>query len=195
VREYRYKNTLSPRNKLGRLIWGITYTFLFRPTPRWTMHSWRSLLLRIFGARVGTGCKVDPKARIWAPWNLEMGNFVAIAEAADVYCVAKVRIGSKVAISQRAFICTASHDITTLYRPLIHKAIEIGDHAWIAAEALVLPGVTVGEGAVVAARAVVTKDVEPWAVVAGNPARFLRRRILDADCSERNFEPSEQSTG
>lgn len=112
-----------------------------------------------------------------------MGDFVAIAENVDVYSVDKIRIGSKAAVSQRAFLCTASHDIASLRRPLVHAPIEIGDHVWIAAEAMVLPGVTIREGAVVAARGVATQDIAAWTVVAGNPAKFVKKRMLASDAA------------
>lgn len=178
MKEYRYKNGLSRRNQAVRLLWGLACALLFRTTPRWAMRGWRCQVLRIFGARIGAGCRIDPRARIWAPWNLELGDFVAVAEDVDVYCVDKIRIGSKAAVSQRAFLCTASHDIASLRRPLVHAPIEIGAHAWIAAEAMVMPGVTLGEGAVVAARGVVTRNVAPWTVVAGNPATPVKKRVL-----------------
>ncbi len=89
-------------------------------------------------------------------------------------------VGSMVTISQRAYPCTASHDITRLLKPLIHRPIAVGDYAWVAAEAFVGMGVTVGEGAVVGARAVVAKDVPAWAVVVGNPARVVGwRRVKE----------------
>ena len=145
------------------------------------MHRWRCTVLRVFGARIGIGCRIDPRARIWAPWNLEIGDFVAIAENVDVYSVDKIRIGSKAAVSQRAFLCTASHNIGSLHRPLVHAPIEIGEHAWIAAEAMILPGVVIRKGAVVAARGVATRDIAPWTVVAGNPAKFVKKRMLAGD--------------
>ena len=134
MKNQRYINKLGLRNKMYRLLWGVVYVLVFRPTPRWTLHGWRRGLLRIFGAQVGAGCRIDPTARIWMPANLRLGEYVAIGEGAEIYCVAPITIGSKVAISQRAFLCTASHDITDLTRPLTDTPITIEDYVWIAAE-------------------------------------------------------------
>ena len=122
-----------------------------------------------------------PSVKIWAPWNLAVGRYVAVDEEVYLYSVDKIKIGTKVAISREAFICTASHDITKPNRPLVTAPITICDGVWIGARAIVLPGVTIGEGAVVAAGAVVTKDVEPWTVVGGNPAKFIKKRELKED--------------
>ncbi|GHC04795.1 hypothetical protein GCM10007047_22040 [Cerasicoccus arenae] len=105
-----------------------------------------------------------------------MGNFVCIAASVDCYNVDKIVLKDKVTVSQRSFLCTASHDIDSLQRPLIHAPITIEQHVWVCAEAFVGPGVTIFEGAVVAARAVVIKNVEAWAVVAGNPAKKIKHR-------------------
>lgn len=174
----RYRNKLGLRNRLGRAIWGGCYTVLVRPTPRWAMHGWRRSILRLFGAQIGKGCKIDPSARIWAPWNLVLGDYVSIDGGCDIYNVARICVGSKVAISKQSFLCTASHDISSLHRPLTHAPITIGNHAWIAANAMIFPGVTVGEGAVIAARAVLRQDAPAWSIWAGNPALRVGTRIL-----------------
>ena len=122
--------------------------------------------------------QVFPSVKIWAPWNLEFGSFVAIDDNVRLYSANKIKIGTKVAISQGAFICTASHDISDPSRPLITKPIVIEDGVWIGAWAFIHPGVTIGEGAVVGACAVVTKDVPAWTVVAGNPAREIKKRVI-----------------
>jgi putative colanic acid biosynthesis acetyltransferase WcaF len=87
-------------------------------------------------------------------------------------------MGANITISQDSYLCTASHDISKIKKPLIFKPIFIGDSAWVAARAIVLPGVRVGDGAVIAAGAVVVKDVEPWTVVGGNPAKVIKKREL-----------------
>ncbi len=181
MKQYRYVNQLSVGNRLMRMIWGLAWALLFRPTPRWALHGWRRGLLRAFGATVGTGCRIDPSARIWLPSNLRLGDYVAIAEGVDVYCVAPITIGSKVAISQRVFLCAASHDITRLTRPLTMAPITVGDHVWIAAEAMIHSGSTINDGAVVAARAVLRGTAAQWTIHAGNPSQQIGvRRLVDA---------------
>lgn len=176
----RYRDTLSKKEKALRLLWEIVWVMLFRPTPRWALHGWRRQLLRIFGAKIGTGSKVAPSCFVWAPWNLEVGDYAALGEQVDCYSVAKISIGKKAAISQRSFLCTASHDPSSLTRPLSVKPIVIENHVWVAAEAMVLPGVCIGEGTVVAARSVVTKDLPPWHICAGSPCTpKSKRKVSD----------------
>lgn len=173
-----YKNRLSTKNKMLRVLWGFVYAVLFRPTPNVLFWGWRSFLLRLFGAKVGKHCKIRSSATFWAPWNLEMGDYVAIGQKAHVYNVDKIILRTKVCISQGVYLCTASHDITDENNPLITLPITINPFAWVAADAFVGMGVTIGQGAVVGARAAVFKDVEPWTVVGGNPAKFIKKRII-----------------
>ena len=172
-----YRNRLGWRNQLGRALWGIVWLLLYRPSPR-PLHGWRRLLLRCFGAKVGRGAHPYPRARVWAPWNLEMGDFSCLADDVDCYCVALVRLGPNALVSQYCYLCAATHDYTDPAFPLVTAPILIGAGAWVAADAFLGPGVTVGEGAVVGARASVYHDVDPWTVVGGNPARFIKRREL-----------------
>ncbi|MCF6354851.1 MAG: hypothetical protein L3J26_07070 [Candidatus Polarisedimenticolaceae bacterium] len=167
---------LSLRNKLMRTLWNIVWLILYRPTPR-LLHPWRCFLLRLFGAKLGKAVHPYPSARIWAPWNLEMGDHSCLSEQVDCYCVDKIRIGAHATVSQYSFLCTASHDYTDPAMPLVTAPISIGDRAWITADVFVAPGVSVGEGAVVLARSSVFQDVEPWVVAAGNPAKFVKPRV------------------
>jgi putative colanic acid biosynthesis acetyltransferase WcaF len=150
---------------------------LFRPSPR-VCFGWRRFLLRCFGAKVGRNAHVYPSCRVWAPWNLEVGDYGCLSFDVDCYCVDKVVIGRHATVSQYSFLCTASHDISDPHMRLTTAPVVIGDGSWVCAGAYVGPGITVGEGAVVGARAVVTRSVEPWSVVAGNPARFIKTREL-----------------
>jgi putative colanic acid biosynthesis acetyltransferase WcaF len=178
---YRYKDRQPAVARARRLLWEAVCLLLFRPTPRWAFNSWRCTLLRMFGAQIGRGCRIAPSCRIWAPWNLTLGDFTALAEGVDCYCVAPIRIGSKVTVSQRAFLCTASHDVRSLLRPLESRSITIGDHVWIAAEAFLLPGVCIGDGSIIAARSLVTHDMPKWWICAGHPAKPLKPRELEQD--------------
>lgn len=165
----------SFRNKAARGVWGVVWLLLYRPSLR-TMHGWRRFLLRAFGARIGRDAKPYPSARIWAPWNLEMGAESTLGDHVDCYSVARVVLGPKATVSQRAYLCTAQRDIDAIGMPLVTGDIVINELAWIAAEAFVAPGVEVGTGGVVAARAVATKRVPDWTVVGGNPAKPIRNR-------------------
>ena len=164
----------SASNRLTRLLWWVVYTFLFRCSPR-PLHRWRSFILRCFGARLGPGCHIYPSAKIWAPWNLECGAWACIADGAEVYNPVKISIGQGAVISQGAYLCAASHAYADPDFPLIHRAIFIGEKAWVAARAIVLMGITIGDGSVIGAGSVVTKDVPPNTVSAGNPARVVKK--------------------
>ncbi len=167
----------SASNKLARTLWGFVYLALFRPSPK-PLYAWRRLLLRAFGAQLGRGSVIHPSVKIWAPWNLMMGDHACLAPHVDCYNVAKVQLGDYCTVSQYSYLCGATHDYTDPRMPLIPKPIRIGSRAWVAAGAFVGPGVMVAEGAVVGARAVVVKDVAAWTVVAGNPARVVKRRVV-----------------
>jgi len=173
-----YKNRHSLKSKLMRVLWNSIWLLLFRPTPRGILNGWRRFLLRLFGAKIGKGVLVLPSCKIWQPWNLTMGDHSCLSEDVTCYSVDRITIGSQAVISQGAYLCCASHDITSPIMELTHQPIVIASQAWVAAQVFVAPGVTVGEGAVVGACAVVTKDVEPWTVVVGNPARFIKKRVL-----------------
>ena len=175
-----YKNRHSLKSKIARVVWGVVRLLIFRWLPTgflWSRYL-RASVLRLFCAKMSKGASVHGSARVWQPWNLEMGCNSTIGDRVDCYAVDKVRIGAQVVVSQDVFLCTASHDITSAIMELTTAPIEIQDQAWIGARAVVLPGVTIGVGAVVAAGAVVTKNVEPWTVVGGNPAKFIKKRAL-----------------
>lgn len=174
----RYQNKLSIKNRIGRLLWNICYYILFRPWALPIFNSWRSYVLRMFGAKIGKGSVIYASAVIWAPWNLEVGHRTAIASHVILYNPGLIKIGNKCVVSQFAYLCTASHDITDEKNPLITAPIIIEDYAWVAADAFVGMGVTIGEGAVVGARAAVFKDVAPWSIVGGNPAKYIKKREL-----------------
>lgn len=176
----RYANRLGWRNKLARAAWGVVWWLLFRPSPR-PAHAWRRAVLRAFGATIGRGVLVYPDVKIWAPWNLRALDQCWIGDGVDCYNVGMVEIGPDAVVSQRAFLCTASHDHRDPAFPLVTAPISIGRGAWVAAEAFVAPGVRVGDGAVVGARACVFRDVEPGTVVGGNPARVIGRRDRPTD--------------
>lgn len=174
----RYHNALSRKNQVIRLLWTVVWELLARPLPRSVGSGWKRWLLRLFGARIASTAIVYSSAKVYYPANLTMDAYSCLASDVDCYNVAPITIGANSTVSQGAYLCTASHDISNPLNPLITAPIVIEDQAWVAAGAFVGMGVTIGQGAVVGARAAVFKSVEPWTVVGGNPAKFLKKRIL-----------------
>jgi len=166
-------------NRSARALWNVIYLVLFRVSPR-PCHAWRALLLRAFGAKLGRGCHIYPGTVIWAPWNLICDDEVGVGDRAILYNQAPIHLGKRVVISQGAHLCTGTHDYTSRGFPLVAYPITVGDHAWIAAEAFVHPGVTIGEGAVLGARSVAVRDLEPWTVYGGHPAKPIKPRNRQA---------------
>jgi len=136
--------------------------------------------LRLFGAKLTTTSYVYPTTQIWDPKMLEMGEHSAMASHVECYCIDRIIIGNHCTISQEAFLCTGTHDVSAYNMPLIVKPIYIHDGAWICARAYVGPGIVIGEGSVVAACGVVVRDTEPWTIVGGNPAAFIKKRLVTA---------------
>lgn len=166
-------------DKLRRALWQTVWLLLYRPTPN-QLHGWRRMLLRAFGAKVGRAAHPYPSARVWAPWNLTMEAESCLGNEADCYNVAPVLLRRGCVVSQKAYLCTASHDLSDPAFPLTGAPIEIGPCAWVAAGAFIGPGITLQAGAVAGAYAVVTRDVAAGEVVAGNPARVVgESRLAD----------------
>ncbi len=175
---YNFQSPYTTANRIKRMIWVICWTLFARPFPKSTLMPWKRFLLRLFGAKISGTANVYATAKIFMPWNLVMKDYSCLASGVDCYNAAVIELGESVTVSQRAFLCTASHNISSLCNEQIEKPIILRKMSWIAAEAFIGPGVTVGEGAVVGARAVAVRDVEPWTVVGGNPAKVLRKRVL-----------------
>lgn len=167
--------SFSFRHRFYRASWNIVWLLLASWTPP-QLHGWRRILLRIYGAKIARSAGVYGSARIWYPANLEMGSHSFIGPRVICYCMAKVTMGPYSIVSQGAHICGGTHDIEDRHFQLIVRPIRIGARSWIAAEAFVGPGVTVGDGAVLGARGVAFKDLKPWTVYSGNPARPMKDR-------------------
>ena len=167
--------TISFGNKMARALWAVVWLLLFRPTPI-PFHAWRRFLLRAFGAKVARGAAPYPSARIWAPWNLEMGPKSCLSHYVDCYSVDNVILEEGATVSQYSNLFTASHDYRRPDMPLIAAPIRVSKNAWVTACAFVGPGVVIGEGAIVGASSAVFRDVPARAIVAGNPAKIIKQR-------------------
>jgi putative colanic acid biosynthesis acetyltransferase WcaF len=170
--------SFTVRNRFGRILWNIVALFFFRFSPQ-PFHSWRSLLLRCFGAKVAAGVHVYPGVKIWAPWNLELHDQCGIANGVILYSQGKIVIGRRTVISQGVNLCAGTHDYTKAGFPLITMPIHIGDEVWIAAEAFIHPGITIGNGCVIGARSVVTNDMPEWMVCSGHPCKPIKPREME----------------
>jgi putative colanic acid biosynthesis acetyltransferase WcaF len=171
----RDKSVWSLKIKLLRILWllfGIAFYLPKQFSPI------RIFLLRLFGAKIGKTCLICANVKVWMPWNLEMGDYVAIGKGVEIYNFGKVSIGNQSLVSQRSYLCTASHDYTHPYYPLIWKDITIGSQCWVASDVFIGPGVKIGEGSVIGARSVVFKNIADWKVCAGNPCRIIKERNL-----------------
>lgn len=175
-----FRSDLTLANKLARAVWGVTWLLLFRCTPR-IAFSWRRTVLRAFGAKVGKRVRVYNTAEIFLPSNLAISDDVVIGPRVDLYCVAKITIEENVIISQRAEICTGTHDYRQPRMPLIAKSVVVKSGAWICSGAFIGPGVTIENSAIVGARAVVFKDVRAGDIVVGNPASVVKNRFSRED--------------
>jgi putative colanic acid biosynthesis acetyltransferase WcaF len=162
---------------LARFLWLIVHRTIWKLC--WSRINWlRPFILRIFGAKVDP--KVGIKGSVWVemPWDMSMGEFGTLGPRVTLYNLGGVSIGHHTVLSQDVYVCGGTHDYTDPRCPLIRTKIVIGNYVWIAAGAFIGPGVTIGDGAVIGARAVVISDVPPWTVVAGNPAKVVKERVM-----------------
>jgi putative colanic acid biosynthesis acetyltransferase WcaF len=153
--------------------------FLQNPLP-WPS-AIRVALLRAFGSRIGAGVVVRANVNISFPWRLSVGDYVWIGEDVGILSLATVTIESNVCLSQRAYLCTGSHDYQREDFQLITRPIMVRAGSWIAAQAFIGPGVEIGQGAVVAAGSVVMKDVPPYTLARGNPAEVCKTLRREGD--------------
>ena len=172
-----YSHSFSIKNKISRLIWNLIRLVLFRPFVSRLFKKWRVFILKCFGAKIEWSSHIYASVKIWAPWNLEMGANSSLGPNVDCYNQGRISIGANTVISQKTYLCASTHDYTKKDFPLILKPIKIGNGVWIAADAFVGPGVTIGSDVVIAARSVVIKNVEENSILGGNPATFIKQKI------------------
>lgn len=172
------KRTSSPWSLLYRLrmlLWSTTWTVSCRLTPK-PFNSYRIFVLRLFGAIIDRGCFVHQRAVISHPWHLVMRCGSCLGDSVHIYSLAPVILGPGVVVAQQAYLCTATHDFNQHSYPLITRPITIQEDAFIGARAFILPGITIGARSIVGACSVVTRSIDPQLIVAGNPAKPIRKR-------------------
>lgn len=172
-----YIDNIPLSDKIRRFIWSVISLFLFKPFTLPFFNVWRIFILKCFGAKIGKGSIIHASAYIPAPWNLTIGKKSCIGPQVKLH-IGKTIIGNKVTISQRVYLCSATHEITSLNMPFVAGQIIIEDYVWVAAEAFIMSNIVIKKGAVIGARAAVFKDVLEWTVVGGNPANFIKKREI-----------------
>lgn len=163
---------------IRRTLWECVRRTVFRFSPT-KFNGWRRFWLGLFGAKTAPTSVIRPTARIKHPWLLTMGEYACIAENVELYNLGPVFIGDHTVISQNVHVCNGTHDYTKPNLPLVRPTAKIGSGVWICADAFIGPGVTIGDNCIIAAAAVVTKDVPANMIAGGNPAKVLKPRPMD----------------
>lgn len=180
----RFDNRAFDRgaSRLKEALWLLVRLGLFELCP-FGLYAVKVACLRAFGAKIGRGLVIKPGVKITFPWKLEIGDHVWLGEDCWLLNLDRITLGSHVCISQRAMLCTGSHNYSSPTFDLVVKPLRVGDGAWIAAQAWVGPGVAVGEHALLSAGSVTTRDLEPRGIYQGNPAVKVRQREIAAKAS------------
>lgn len=139
---------------------------------------WRKFIYKLAGLKIGKDSKIHVFTRFFEPRNIQIGEDTIIGEFCFLDGRDKLKIGSHTDIASQVLIYNSEHDINHPKFEAIERSVEIGDYVFIGPRAIILPGVKIENGAVVAAGAVVTKDVPPAKIVGGVPAEVISERKL-----------------
>ena len=165
--------------QLRREVWSDLRLRLLADLGRFPSHSVRKYFYRRSGMTIPDSSSIHWRAEMYAPERIRVGEHCTIGDSCFLDGRDGLTIGDSVNLGSHVTIYTRQHDVDSSDFAEVGGPVSIGDHAWVASHAIVLPGVTIGEGAVVAAGSVVTKDVAPFTMVGGNPARYIRDRSRD----------------
>nr|WP_294943211.1 WcaF family extracellular polysaccharide biosynthesis acetyltransferase [uncultured Mucilaginibacter sp.] len=164
-------------NAFKRLLWYYVNAIIFK-SNLFPLSGLKTSLLKLFGARIGSGIVIKPAVNIKSPWFLTIGNHTWIGEQVWIDNLVLVNIGSNVCISQGAILQTGSHNYKKTTFDLITGSIILENGAWIGCGAIINQGITVGSHAVLTSGSVATKNLEPYFIYQGNPAAKLRAREI-----------------
>jgi putative colanic acid biosynthesis acetyltransferase WcaF len=176
--EFKLPNNFRGRSSLIVQLWWMIDFFFFKLSPQ-IMYGWRRFLLRLFGARIGNGVIIRPSVTVTYPWKVSIGDHSWIGDDVVLYSLGEIEIGSNAVISQKSYLCAASHDYNKEDFPIWGKKITIEDECWLATDVYVAPGITIGKGTVVGARSSVFKDLPPGKVCFGSPAKVIKDRAIE----------------
>ena len=175
LKTFKVPKGFRGKSKIIVQLWWIVQGTLFRLSPQF-IYSWRRLLLRLFGAKIGKNVLIRSTVKILYPWNLTIGDWSWIGDDVILYNMAIIKIGGNCVVSQKSYLCTGSHDHTKHSFDIFSEPIEIKDEVWVASDVFIAHGVTIGTGAVVGFRSTVIKDLPPKMICYGNPAKAIKPR-------------------
>ena len=158
-------------------LWWLVQSTFFACSPQF-MFAWRRWLLRLFGAQIGNGVLIRPSVKVTYPWKVVIGDYAWIGDDVVLYSLGDIAIGDNAVVSQRSYICAASHDYTKSDFPIFAKKVTIGSESWLATDVFVAPGVFIGKGAVIGARSSVYANMPERMICIGNPCKPIKSRSV-----------------
>lgn len=173
----RYSSPWPFHERVKILLWTFVWPLFCSWTPK-PFNAWRLICLQMFGCKIEGKPFVHQRARIQIPWHITLNDRSCVGDRANLYSLGEIELGRGCVIAQEAYLCTGTHDLSDPRLPLVTAKITVGVDAFVGARAFVMPGVCIGDGAVIGACSVVTADVPQWAVSAGNPCRIIRTRKI-----------------
>ena len=173
-----YESPFSLKARISKFLFFIIWALTCRFTPN-HLNRWRLLVLRCFGTTISGRPYVAPSAQITMPWNVTLEHRACVAPGTILYSLGPIRIRKRATVAQYCYLCTGSHDVTVATLPLVVGAIDIGADALIFAKTFIAPGVVIGEGAVIGAASVVTRDMPEWTICVGNPCKPIKPREFE----------------
>jgi putative colanic acid biosynthesis acetyltransferase WcaF len=176
LKTFKLPGNFRGRNAFVVQLWWLTQAIFFRNSPQF-LYGFRRFLLRLFGANVGKKVVIRPTVKITYPWKVSIGDYSWIGDDVVLYSLGNIEIGKNVVISQKSYICAASHDYLQPGFPIFAGVVRIQDECWLATDVFVAPGVTIHKGTVIGARSSVYKDLPANKVCIGNPAKIVRNRV------------------
>lgn len=173
--ESAYASPWTIMQRVGMIAWELCWALFCRWTPK-PFNAWRIAWLKLFGAKVYGKPFVHQRARIQIPWNMILHDRASLGDRANAYALGVIELLREATVAQEAYLSTGTHDFSDRSSALVTAPIRIGRLAFVGARAFVMPGVKVGEGAVLGAMSVATKDIPEWTIWAGNPAKHIGTR-------------------
>ena len=169
-----YHTGASP---LKSVLWYFTNEIIFK-SGFFPIYGIKCKILRLFGAKIGKNVILKPGVNLKSPWRLTVGDNTWIGEKVWIDNQADITIGANVCISQGAMLLTGNHDYKKVAFDFIIGKIVLEDGAWVGAQTVVCPGVTLGSHSILSVGSVATKDLEAYGIYQGIPAVKVRERTI-----------------